>query len=181
MLSIIFEVLALLMPVRTVIALTFVFGAYAMVDGIFSLVSGVNNIRKGKRWSGLIFSGVLGIMVGIIVLVVPQVASIGLTSFFWAMFAIWAIATGAFELSSAFRLRREMQKEWLLALNGLLSILLGMGALILFWLNPLGGIVVLGWLIGGNALASGVLLLSLAFKFFKNTNRLPGEKQKKIY
>jgi uncharacterized membrane protein HdeD (DUF308 family) len=52
--------LAFLMPAESLLALTLVFGAFSFADGVFGLVAGIRNIRKGERWGWLMFSGLLG-------------------------------------------------------------------------------------------------------------------------
>jgi uncharacterized membrane protein HdeD (DUF308 family) len=165
--SIIFGILAAFMPIETVLAITILFGAYAIVDGVFTLVSGINGARKKQRWGTLVASGVLSIAAGVVVLIWPQIASISLTAFLWGMISMWAITTGIFEIAAAIRLRREIPGEWLLVLSGILSLTLGVGALLLFWFNPLASLVTLGLFISYNWLASGITQLLLAFKLFR--------------
>ena len=76
----------------------------------------------------------------------------------------WAILAGMLEIAAAIRLRDEIEGEWLLAVNGLLTLALGIGIIILFTLNPVVSILSLGWAIGAYALLSGLLLIVLAFR-----------------
>ncbi|MFN7095529.1 MAG: HdeD family acid-resistance protein, partial [Burkholderiales bacterium] len=131
--ALIFGGFSLAMPTTTVLAMTIIFGAYALIDGVFYLVSGIFNARHGQHWGSLVISGILGIITGLVVLIMPQIAAISLTIFLWMIIAIWAISTGIFEVVAAVRLRREIKGEWFLALNGTLSILLGIGVLGLLW------------------------------------------------
>ena len=169
-LSILFGGIAIYMPVNTVLTMTIIFGSYAIVDGTFSLVSGLNRLSKEKRWGTLVLNGLIGIVSGLAALIMPQVASIGIAIFLWTMIALWSIATGIVDINAAMRLRREIQNEWLLALNGALSLGLGIIVLMLLWANPLISVVTLGLLIGSNFIASGIMLLLLAFKLW-NRNR----------
>jgi hypothetical protein len=62
-LALLFGVIALFSPLSAVYALTFVFGAYALIDGIASVVMGVRHAReKAEQWWSLILRGVLGIL-----------------------------------------------------------------------------------------------------------------------
>lgn len=171
-LAIIFGIAALFLPSTTVLALTIVFGAYSLLDGVFDLISGINRAHRGKHWGGLVFSGILGIIIGMIVLILPQLAAIGLAAFLWTMIGFWAITTGIFEIAAALRLRKEIKGEWLLASSGILSLVLGIGALATFWLNPVISIVSLGLLIGAYAFVVGIVLLLLAFKLWKREKSL---------
>jgi uncharacterized membrane protein HdeD (DUF308 family) len=46
--ALIFAILAFALPVSAILALTIVFGAYALIDGIFGIISGVRKIKKGE-------------------------------------------------------------------------------------------------------------------------------------
>lgn len=72
----------------------------------------------------------------------------------------WLIATGVFEVIAAVQLRRYLKGEWILAVSGVLSILLGIG----FALFPTAGVWALPLWVGAYSLAIGVLLLGLAFR-----------------
>ena len=74
--AVILAALAWLMPAEAVLTLTIVFGAYSFADGVLGLWSGYKNMRQGESWGWLIFSGLLGIATGLIVLVSPFVATL---------------------------------------------------------------------------------------------------------
>ncbi|WP_010298479.1 HdeD family acid-resistance protein [Candidatus Odyssella thessalonicensis] len=172
LLSLIFGSLAICMPVTTVVAMTIIFGAYSIVDGAVSLISGINRLTKDKRWGALVLNGVIGILFGLTVLIMPQLASLSIAVFFGAMTAIWSIATGLGQINAGLRLRREIPHEGLLALNGTVSTILGILILVLVWVKPLISLITLGWLIGANFIASGIILSLLAFKLHNLTNNL---------
>jgi uncharacterized membrane protein HdeD (DUF308 family) len=163
-LAVLFGGFALYMPGTAVIAMTLLFGAYALVDGVFNLISGINNIREKQQWGGLVFAGGLSIAVGIVALIMPQVATLGLTAFLWSMIAFWSLMIGVLEMTSAIRLRQEIEGEWLLGLSGILSVVLGIGVLALFVLNPVASVIALGLIIGAYALISGIIFSWLAFR-----------------
>ena len=48
--AIIFGVLALIWPGSTLLALVLLFGAYALVDGILAVVSGIASYGRNERW-----------------------------------------------------------------------------------------------------------------------------------
>jgi uncharacterized membrane protein HdeD (DUF308 family) len=74
--------------------------------------------------------------------------------------AAWAIVGGAFEIAAAVRLRKVIRGEWLLALSGVVSIVLGV-ALILF---PGPGAIALVLWMGAYALVFGAVLIVLALR-----------------
>ena len=83
------------------------------------------------------------------------------------LIAAWALVTGVLEIAAAVRLRREVEGEWLMALCGVLSVILGLA----LGLWPGAGAVALAWLIGAYALVFGALLLALAFRLRAWTHR----------
>jgi uncharacterized membrane protein HdeD (DUF308 family) len=165
--AVILAALAWLMPAESVLALTIVFGAYSFSDGVFGLWSGYKNMRKGESWGWLIFSGLLGIATGLIVLASPFVATFVLTVFLWTMIAFWSISSGVMEIVAAIRLRKEITGEWLLILSGVISILLGAAVTWFLLTTPAGSVLALGWLLGVYAAIFGVTMILLAFKLRK--------------
>lgn len=132
--ALIFAVLAFWMPHSALFAMTIVFGAFSLVNGAFNLVAAVRQMRQKQRWGWLLFSGIVGILTGVVVVVAPLAATLALAYFLWVSVAFWAIFTGMLEISAAVRLRREIKGEIWLALSGLLSVLLG--AIILWMFLP---------------------------------------------
>ena len=152
--AILFGVLALVWPGITVFALVIVFGAYALVDGAFTLVAAFGD-RDGARTRGsrawLVARGIAGILTGIIAAVWPGITALALL---WVI-ALWAMVTGVFDIVAAVQLRKQMRREWLLALSGAFSVLFGV--LLVVW--PAAGVLTLVVLIGIAAVAFGVTLL----------------------
>ena len=162
-----FGMLALFIPMTTVLGMTIFFGVYAMTDGIFTILSCINWTHKMQHWKTLIFSGALGIATGSIILVTPQVATFGLSVFLWTIIAGWAISTGIFEFIAAIRFHPKSKDRIFLAFSSLISIILGVSILIILWYNPLVSAVTLGLLIGINFLSSSIIQLFFAFKLYK--------------
>lgn len=151
LLAILFGVLAYTWPGLTILILVTLWGAYALVDGIFGVVAGV----RGK-WGSLVVIGLLGIAAGVIAFLWPGLTAVTLL---WIL-AFWAIVAGVLQISAAIRLRKEVQGEWLWVLSGILTIGLG----VLFFLFPGAGILSVTWLIASLAIVWGVLLVMLSFK-----------------
>jgi len=154
--AIAFGILAFLMPGLTLGALILLFAAYAIVDGVSHVITGIRQ-RSGDRPDGLmILGGIVGIAVGVIAVILPGVTAL----FLLALIGAWAIVTGAAEIVAAYRLRKAISGEWLLVLQGILSIAFG----VYVWLFPGAGALAVVWLIATFAIASGVILLMLAFR-----------------
>ena len=166
-LALIFAALAFWMPQSALLAMTLVFGAFSLVNGAFNLVAAVRHIQKRERWGWLLFSGIVGILTGVVVLVAPWVATMVMASFLWASVGFWAIFTGVLEISAAVRLRQEIKGEIWLAFSGLLSIVLGAIVLWIFFSRPVESFLAAGWLLGFYAAVYGVTLLFLSWRLRK--------------
>jgi uncharacterized membrane protein HdeD (DUF308 family) len=154
--AIVFGVLAFIWPGITLTVLILLFGAYMLVDGIFSIVAAVRAERHDARWWLLVAEGVLGVLAGIIAFLWPGLTALALLY----LVAAWAIVTGILEIVGAIRLRQEIEGEWALIVGGILSVIFG----VLLAVMPGVGILALVWLIGAYAVISGVLLIILAFR-----------------
>jgi uncharacterized membrane protein HdeD (DUF308 family) len=154
--AIIFGILAFIWPGITLMVLTFLFGAYALVDGVFAIIAALQRAGREERWWMLLVEGIVGIAAGTIAFLWPRLTALGLVF----VIAAWAIATGALEIVMAIRLRREIDGEWLMMLLGTLSILFGLFIVIF----PMIGALSLVWAIGAFAIAFGVVMLMLAFQ-----------------
>jgi uncharacterized membrane protein HdeD (DUF308 family) len=154
--AVLFGALAFIWPGATLITLVWLFGAFALVNGILSLVLAAKTPKGYPKVGSLIFGGLLGILAGLLAFVMPGITALGLL----ILIAAWAIATGIMELMAAVRLRKIITNEWLLVLAGIASVLFGV--ILLF--QPAAGALALIWLIGAWAVVSGILLMILAFR-----------------
>ena len=154
--AILFGLAALLRPGIALEALILLFGAYALVDGVFSIVGVFGGTRGGTpRWL-LFIEGVASIVAGLIAFFLPGLTAILLLY----LIAAWAIVTGISEIAMAIRLRKEIRGEWALIVGGALSVVFGV---ILAVVGPVVGLISLIWLIGFYAVVFGVMMLVTAF------------------
>ncbi len=153
--ALLFGVIAFVWPGLTILSLTYVFGFYALLDGIFALVAAWSNRSTDRVWL-LLLEGLLGLAAGVIAFVWPGSTALALL----AVIAVWAILTGILEIVAAIRLRQEIENEWRLGLAGLASIILGV--LLVIW--PGSGLVTISWLIGFYAIVFGISMLVLGFR-----------------
>ncbi|HKC42377.1 MAG TPA: HdeD family acid-resistance protein [Burkholderiales bacterium] len=154
--AVLFGVLALLWPGVTLAALVILWGAFALADGILSLIAAFKIRDKGKPFWSLLIVGLLGVAAGIVTFLWP-----GITAFILLMFiAAWAFVMGIFQIIAAIRLRKEIENEWLLGLSGVLSVIFG----VLMFLQPSAGALAVIWIIGAYAIFFGVLLIVLGFR-----------------
>src|SRR5690349_1781292 len=152
--AILFGIAAFIWPGLTIEVLVSLFGAYALLDRIFTIIVGIQQYGEAKRWWAVVLEGIAGIVLGVLTLFWPGTTAAVLLAFI----AAWAIVTGVLEIAAAIGLRKVIQGEWMMILAGAASILFG----VLMILQPAAGAVAIIWLIGAYALIFGVLLSSLA-------------------
>lgn len=161
--AIAFGVLAFVWPHITLLALVFLFGIYALVDGIFALAAGIRSHGEHTRWWLLLIEGILSIIAGVLAFAIPAVTALVLL----ILIAAWAIVTGIFEIGAAIQLRRQIYNEWLLVIAGIASIVFG-GLLLI---KPLAGALAVIWIIGAYAIVFGVLLVALGMRLHSMVHR----------
>lgn len=155
-LAILFGIATLLMPGITLIVLVVLFGAYALVDGVILSILAFKNRKNDSNWWLMLLTGLASITAGVVTFVWPGLTTVGL---FYVIVA-WAIVTGISEVIYAIQFRKEIEGEWLLVLDGILSV--GFGILLIA--QPIPGALAVLWLIGVYAIAYGVMLVVLAFR-----------------
>jgi len=112
-----------------------------MVDGVSAIVAMVRAIRRHTPWTTRLLEGLGGIAVGVLILVWPSVT------------AMVVLYTGIFKVIAAIK-----PTEWLLLTSGVASVLFG---LLLIAVRGEGALAVV-WLIGTFALVFGALQVGQA-------------------
>jgi len=156
LLGILLGIVAFFMPVATLLALVYLFGAYAFFDGVFNLVAAWRQTNRQKPWWALLLSGIAGIGAAAISFVWPGITALALVY----VVSAWALITGGLEIAAAVKLRKEIEGEWLLALSGLLSVLLG----VLLAFFPDAGAIGLVWYLGAYAVVFGIVMVALSWR-----------------
>jgi uncharacterized membrane protein HdeD (DUF308 family) len=160
--AIIFGIIALTMPGDALVGIVLLFGIYAFVDGVLSIMAAIRGLRRGDRWGAMLILGLISIAAGVIAFTYPEIGVLALVY----LVATWALLTGTFEIAAAIRLRKIIEGEWLLIVGGILSIVFA--ALIAVFPGP--GAVTLAMWLGAYALLYGVINLVLSFRVRKWTN-----------
>lgn len=154
-LAIIFGFLTFIRPGITLEVLVLFFGAYVLMDGIFTVITALRNNSGVNHW-WLLLEGIVSIGAGVLTFFWPGVTAVTLIY----LIAAWAVVTGVFEILAAIKLRKTIANEWLLVLDGFLSVLFG----VLIVLYPGSGALTVAWIIGFYAVAFGVMLLGLSWR-----------------
>lgn len=158
--AILFGILAFGWPGLTLVALTLVWGAYAIVDGALALGGAISGKAApfAPRW-WLAVVGICGIVAGGVAFYSPVTTAQVLLWFIGA----WAVVVGALQVWGGWRLRKEIEGEWMLIASGLLWIALG----VILYAQPAAGALAVAWLIGTLAVLAGFNYVMLAFRLRK--------------
>jgi uncharacterized membrane protein HdeD (DUF308 family) len=151
-----FGVLTLIAPGPSLLVLVLAWGVFAFVDGALLIAHALRRHTGDAPGWVLGLQGLVGIAAGITTFVVPGLTAIALL----LLIAGWCLATGVLEIVQAVRLRKVIRGEWLLALRGLVTILLG----VVLMVAPGAGALALVLYIGSFAIALGVLLIALSVR-----------------
>ena len=156
LIAVVFGVLTLRNPIVTLAALIFLFGAYALVDGVFSVITAITNRHGEPHWVSILVAGIAGIIIGVGTFVMPGITA----TFLLVLIAVWAIVIGIAQIIAAIRLRKLITGEWLLGGAGALSVLLG----VFLIARPAAGALAVVFWIGAYAVGYGIILLALALR-----------------
>jgi len=158
--AIAFGILAFGWPGLTLLALTLMWGIYAIADGVLALWAAIAS-KGGEiapRW-WLAIVGIAGVIAGLLTFVWPGMTALILLIFI----ASWAVVIGVLQIWGAIRLRKEIEGEWLLGLSGVLWVAFG----VIMFAQPGAGALALIWWIGSFAILAGCVYIALAFQLKK--------------
>jgi len=146
-------VVILVWPSISLFALTLLFGVYALASGLTQIYVAFTAMPKGERgW--LVFSSLLGIAVGVVVLVWPNISELALLY----VIGIYAIFFGIIAVVGAFWLPTDGTDSALLILSGLIAVAFG----IVMFAKPGDGALVTLALISAFLLVTGITELVVA-------------------
>jgi uncharacterized membrane protein HdeD (DUF308 family) len=151
--GILFGFLVFAYPRTAVEVFVYLFGAYALLDGVIALALAFD-VSRGRGW--VVLSGIAGIAAGILTFMYPSTTAVALVY----IVAAWAIITGIFEIVAAFEWRQVLSDMWMLGLAGVLSIILG----VLLFSSPGAGLLAWAYVIGFYAIIYGVLYIAAGIR-----------------
>jgi uncharacterized membrane protein HdeD (DUF308 family) len=166
--AVLFGLTAFAWPGITLAVLIWLFGAYALVGGVFTLVSALKQRSEYREWWLLLLSGVASVGVGLITYFSPAITGGALLY----LIAAWAVVTGAFEIAAAVRWHHFAEHTGLFLLSGILSVAFGVLAMVF----PTAGALGIVWMIGVYAVAFGVLQIGFGFRMRHLGALFPGER-----
>lgn len=151
-----FGIITLSSPGLAVVALVFVFGFYAIMDGVTAVYLGIRSRGTERSWGWIVAQGVISVIAGLVALVWPGVTALSLLF----VIAFWALVLGVAAIAEGFRSRRTDDRWGWTVAKGALDVVFGV--LLLVW--PATGILALLWLVGVFAVVGGIMLAVLAFR-----------------
>lgn len=162
--AILFGILVLAAPVIGLRFLIAAWGGFAILSGVFAIAAAVRAGEHHRAWGAMVLEGLLGLAAGVFTFVWPGLTALTLTY----LIGFWAIGTGITELVAAVRLRHELPDEWILGLDGVLTIAFGVIAL----LRPRAGALALATVFGFYAIFFGVTQAALGVRLGRLRSRL---------
>ena len=156
-LAILFGLAVLAWPNLDLGVLVTLFGAYAFLDGVYTLASVFRRASSHPLpvWWPVALEGAVGVVLGVLAVVWPWVSHRASH-----MIALWGIVSGVLEIILAVRLPRELASHWLFGWGGIASLFLAVLVLVLPHAVASGVV----WALGAYALVFGVLVSLVALR-----------------
>ena len=153
---VIFGIIALVSPGIALLTLVWLFGLYAILDGIAAIVIGVRT-RGEPHWVWTIVQGVVSVLAGVIAFAWPGVTVLAILF----VIAFWSIVGGIAEVVESFMMRKRGSEGWgwMLA-AGIVSVLFG----VVLLASPGAALITLLWLVGAYAIVFGVIIIVWAVR-----------------
>jgi uncharacterized membrane protein HdeD (DUF308 family) len=154
---------AILNPAVALTILVTFGGALILVDGILGLWSlTFGGAKTGNFWFDVVRNA-LAIILGILILISPLMATILTATFLIYLIAFQAIVVGIMEIYMAFR-SGQMRQHWPVLLSGIVYVLFGIAAA--FW-PLLTAITAVIW-IGVLMIIFAIGLFAMAWRLYRN-------------
>lgn len=154
-LAVLFGILAVTQPVAATAGIVWTFGVLAIAEGIATLVAlFAPGTGLSKGWAALY--ALASLVFGVLAVIDP----LSIAGALAILLAAWLVVAGLYRIVFAVRVRRLVRGEWLIALSGVLSVVLG----VLFAAAPLTGAVVATLWVGIGALVYGVIQIVAGVK-----------------
>lgn len=151
---------AVIWPGQALLVLVVLGGALLIIDGVLGLWSlTFGGAKTGNYWFDVVRNA-LGLLLGILILLSPLMATLLTATFLIYLFAFQAIFVGAMEIWVIIRERENYARIWPVLLSGVLYVLFGIALLF----APVFGALVMVVLGGVAAIIFGVALIAYALR-----------------
>ena len=166
--AVIFGLIALGYPGKTILLLVQIMGIFWFINGIFIVIAAIFGRIYAVKWWVLLLRGLLDILIGAVVLSHPLISAKVTVGLLVYIFAFVALAAGIMEIVMAIRARKEIEHKWSVIFGGVFSCLFGL----LLLSRPLMSAAVLMIIIGGVAVIFGVSWIVFALNLRKEAKAI---------
>lgn len=147
--AILFGILVVAVPGVSVLALVFLFGIYAVIDGGTNIVHYVSGRKRRSVWQ--LVGGIISVLAGIVAFVWPGITALSLA----IVIGAWAVLLGVSQIALALEAGKAVRLWWLWLVTGIVTTLFGL--LLVFLPGP--GILSLLGILSAYAILFGALLI----------------------
>jgi uncharacterized membrane protein HdeD (DUF308 family) len=121
-LGIVFGAVAIAVPDIAFVTLAYLFAIWAIVAGLTQIGVGWRIAEhRGRAWPFAV-TGVISVIAGLLAAFIPGPTVL----FLILLLGWWLVFQGVMEIYAAWRIRREVSGEWLLALGGIARLVVGL-------------------------------------------------------
>jgi uncharacterized membrane protein HdeD (DUF308 family) len=154
-LAAIFGLYALFSPGSALLALVYVFGFYALMDGVTAIVLGIRHRRAG-HWGWQLAQGAVSVVAGLVALFWPGPTVLALV----LIVAVWSVVLGVTGIVEALAARHQGEAWGWPVVGGVVLIVFG----VVLLASPGAGALLLLWVIGVSTLALGAAFIAWALR-----------------
>ena len=161
-LLILFGIVAFFWSGLTLEALILTVGCFLLIDGIILIIM---YAKHRSVWgSASLTLGIVSILIGLYTISFPSLTAIVLALFV----VVRALAGGILEIKMATHLRKHINDEILLILNGTISIIFALVLLVILVTHPTFALLILVEVMGLYAICLGIIFIILASRLKKH-------------
>ncbi|WP_420100215.1 HdeD family acid-resistance protein [Corynebacterium sp.] len=157
--GVVMGLLLIFFPFSSAIVMSLFVGAWMIVDGLVASGQAVDLKKAGAPWGWTLAEGVISIVAGIAILLLPGIFAVVSSFFIIGFLALGLVVSGVTQLS----VPRTLRTGWTVAagvLNVVFSVLLGVLAV----LNPVDNVWTLAWVAGVYALILGISTIVISVR-----------------
>jgi uncharacterized membrane protein HdeD (DUF308 family) len=146
LLMLLFGIYCVIWPTQALTTLVIVGGVVLLVAGVLGLWGLTFGGAKSPTYWWDVLRSALAIIVGVLILISPLMATVLTTSFLLILIGLEAIVFGVIEIYFVYRERDSYARIWPAVLEGVLSILFGLVLVFFPLLSVIVGVIWLGFL-----------------------------------
>lgn len=157
----------LIFPNATLATLVFIMGFYWLIDGLSIVIRSINGRKVNKKWGWGIFTGLLGVAAGVVVLSKPMLSAVLTTSFLMWFLGISAFIYGLSGILTGYRLPSSPGKTSMIY-GGIFSVLFG----VILMSSPYMAAITIIYTMGVISIIGGISILVVASKLKKKLKNI---------